>query len=151
MIVLHPSLQRALVAYGAGGILAGFVTHAMSLGDAWSLLGSGGGALIAAGALGLVRRTFAMKARSAEELEFRRLVLGIAALAAVLGAALFMMSLARWQTDLVPAISLVAAGAVGVVNLAAAWRAVLRLASYLEPPTKPASDSRDGDGEQGGG
>ena len=125
----------------------------MSLGDAWSLLGSGAGALIVAGALGLVRRTFVMKARSAEELEFRRLVLGIGTLAAVLGAALFMLSLARWQTDLVPATSLVAAAVVGVVNLAAAWRAVLRLASYLEPPAKPAGDSHDhdGDGEQGGG
>ena len=144
--MLHPSLQRALVAYGAGAILAGIVTHAMNLGDAWSLLGSGGGALIAAGALGLVRRTFAMRARSAEELEFRRLVLGIAALAAV-----FMLSLARWQIDLVPATSLVAAAAVGVVNLTAAWRAVHRLASYLEPPRKSARDGHDGDGEHGGG
>ena len=106
MFVLHPSLQRALVAYGAGALLAGAVTHAMSVGDAWSLLGSGAGALITAGALGLVRRTFAMRARSPEELEFRRLVLGIATLAGVLGAALFMLSLARWQTDLVPATSL---------------------------------------------
>ena len=88
MIVLHPSLQRALVAYGAGAILAGVVTHALSLGDGWSLLGSGGGAFIVAGALRLARRTFAMRARSADEFEFRRLVLGIAALAAVLGAAL---------------------------------------------------------------
>ena len=151
MIVLHPSLQRALVAYGAGALLAGAVTHAMSLGDVWTLLGNGAGALIVAGALGLVRRTFAMRARSPEELEFRRLVLGIAALAGVLGAALFMLSLARWQTDVVPATSLVAAAVVGVVNLAAAWRAVLRLASYLEPPAKPAGDSHDGDGEQGGG
>ena len=150
MIVLHPSLQRALVAYGAGAILAGIVTHAMSLGDAWSLLGSGGGAFIAAGAVGLVRRTFAMSARSPEELEFRRLVLGIAALAAVLGSALFMLSLARWQTNVVPVTSLVAAAAVGVVNLAAAWRAVLRLASYLEPPRDPARDRHEGDGEQGG-
>ena len=151
MIVLHPSLQRALVAYGAGAILAGIVTHAMSLGDAWSLLGSGGGSFIVAGALGLVRRTFAMRARSPEELEFRRLVLGIGTLAGVLGAALFMLSLARWQTDVVPVTSLVAAAAVGVVNLAAAWRAVLRLGSYLEPPAKPAGDSHDGDGEQGEG
>ena len=123
----------------------------MSLGDAWSLLGSGAGALIVAGALGLVRRTFVMKARSAEELEFRRLVLGIGTLAAVLGAALFMLSLARWQTDLVPPTVLGTAAATGAVTLAAAWRAVLRLANYLEPPTKPAGDSHDGDGEQGGG
>ena len=40
MIVLHPSLQRALIAYGAGAILAGVVTHALSLGDGWSLLGA---------------------------------------------------------------------------------------------------------------
>ena len=151
MIVLHPSLQRALIAYGAGALLAGAVTHAMSLGDVWPLLGNGAGALIVAGALGLVRRTFAMRARSPEELEFRRLVLGIATLAGVLGAALFMLSLARWQTDLVPATSLVAAAAVGVVNLAAAWRVVLRLASYLEPPAKPAHDGHDKDGEPGGG
>ena len=151
MFVLHPSLQRALVAYGAGAILAGVVTHAMSLGDAWSLLGSGGGALIAAGALGLMRRTLAMQARVGEELELRRHVLGIATLAAVLGAALFMLSIARWRTDLVPATALAVSAAVGLVNLAAAWRAVLRLASYLEPPTKPAGDSHDGDGEQGGG
>ena len=151
MIVFHPSLQRALIAYGAGAILAGVVTYAMSLGDAWSLLGSGGGAFIVAGALGLVRRTFAMKARIAEELEFRRLVLGVGTLAAVLGAALFMLSIARWQTELVPATFLATAAAAGLVNLAAAWRAVLRLASYLEPPRNPARDTDDGDGEQGGG
>ena len=148
MIVLHPSLNRALVAYGAGAILAGVVTLAMSLGDAWSLLGSGGGALIAAGALGVVRRTLAMKARVGEELKLRRQVLVIGTLAAVLGSALFMLSLARWQTDLVPATALEMAAAVGLVNLAAAWRAVLGLASYLEPPRSPA---HDGDGEQGGG
>ena len=153
MIVLHPSLQRALVAYGAGALLAGVVTHAMSLGDAWSLLGSGAGALIVAGALGLVRRTFVMRARSPEEFEFRRLVLGIATLATVLGAALFMLSLARWQSELVPATALAMAAAVGLVTLAGAWRAVLRLASYLEPPPKPGGDSHDhdGDGEQGEG
>ena len=52
VIVLDASLQRALVAYGAGAILAGAVTHAMSLGDAWSLLGSGGGSFIVAGRFG---------------------------------------------------------------------------------------------------
>ena len=78
-------------------------------------------------------------------------MLGIATLAAVLGAALFILSIARWQTDLVPATSLVAVAAVGVVNLAAAWRAVLRLARYLEPPRNTARDGHDGDGEQGGG
>ena len=150
MIVLHPSLQRALVAYGAGAVLAGTVTHAMSLGDAWSLLGSGGGVFIAAGALQLLRRTFAMKARVAEELEFRRLVLGIVSLAAALGALLFMMSIARWQTDLVPPTALATAGAAGMVNLVVAWRAVLRLASYLEPPRIAARDTHEGDGEQGG-
>ena len=97
-----------------------------------------------AGALRLARRTFAMRARSAEELEFRRLVLGIAALAAVLGSALFMLSLARWQTDVVPVTSLGAAAAVGRVNLAAAWRAVHRLVSYLEPPAKLAPQPRRG-------
>ena len=90
-----------------------------------------------------------MRARSADELEFRRLVLGIATLAAVLGSALFMLSLARWQTDVVPVTSLGAAAAVGVVNLAAAWRAVLRLASYLEPP-RGAHDRQDQDAEGSG-
>ena len=151
MIVLHPSLQRALFAYGAGATLAGVATYAMSLGEAWSLLGSGGGSFIVAGALRLVRRTFAMKARVAEELEFRRLVLGIGTLAAVLGVSLFMMSIARWQTDLVPPTVLATAAGAGVVNLAVAWRAVLRLASYLEPPRDPARDGNEGDGEQGGG
>ena len=97
-----------------------------------------------AGALRLGRRTFAMRARSAEELEFRRLVLGIEALATVLGSALFMLSIQRWQTDLVPATFLATAAAAGVVNLAVAWRAVLRLASYLEPPRKSARDGQGG-------
>ena len=85
MILLHPSLQRALIAYGAGATLAGALTFALRLGDAWSLLGSGAGALIVAGALQLVRRTFAMEARILEELEFWRIVLGIGTLAAVFG------------------------------------------------------------------
>ena len=151
MIALHPSFERALVAYGAGAVLAGVLTHAMSLGDGWSVLGTGGGALVAAGALRLARQTFAMRARSAEELEFRRLVLGIVALAGVLGTSLFMLAIARWQTDLVPAASLATTAAVGVVNLAVAWRAVLRLASYLEPPRDSARERKEGNGEQSGG
>ena len=151
MFALHASLQRALVAYGAGAILAGAITHAMSLGDSWSLLGSGAGAFIMAGALRLLQRTFAMKARSAEELEFRRLVLGISTLAALLGVALFMLAIARWQTDLVPATSLATAAALALVNLAVAWRVVLRLASYLEPPRDVAGERDEGEGEQGGG
>ena len=150
MSVLHPSLQRALVAYGAASVLAGVLTYAMQFGDAWSLLGTGIGALITAGALRLLRRTFAMRARSVEELELRRLVLGIAVLAAVLGAALFMLSIARWQTDWVSATSLATVAVVSLVSLAAAWRAVLRLASSLEPPREPARDRNEGDGEQGG-
>ena len=74
-------------------------------------------------------------------------MLVIGTLAAVLGSALFILSLARWQTDLVPATALEMAAAVGLVNLVAAWCAVLRLASYLEPPRSPA---HDGEGEQGG-
>ena len=42
MFALHPSLQRAFVAYGSGAILAGVATLAMNLGDAWYLLGNGG-------------------------------------------------------------------------------------------------------------
>ena len=74
-------------------------------------------------------------------------MLVIGTLAAVLGSALFILSLARWQTGLVPATALEMAAAVGLVNLVAAWCAVLRLASYLEPPRSPA---HDGEGEQGG-
>ena len=85
MTLLHPLLQRAVLAYGAGATLAGALTFAFGLGDAWSLLGSGAGALIVARALRLLRRTFAMQARTLEELEFRRIVLGIGTLAAVFG------------------------------------------------------------------
>ena len=84
-----------------------------------------------------------------EALALRRQVLVIGTLAALLGCALFMLSLARWQTNLVPATALEMAAAVGLVNLAVARRAVLlRLSSYLEPPRSPA---HDGDGEQGRG
>lgn len=68
MFALHPSLQRAFVAYGSGAILAGVATLAMNLGDAWYLLGNGGESFIAAGVL--------------------RLVLGVGTLAVVFGAAL---------------------------------------------------------------
>ena len=116
MIVLHPSLNRALVAYGAGAILAGVVTHAMSPrrrpGPCWEAVEEPSSR---AGALGVVRRPLAMKARVGEEFELRRQVLVIGTLAAVLGSALFMLSLARWQTDLVPAtvLEMAAAGRAG--------------------------------------
>ena len=88
-------------AYGAGATLAGALTFALGLGDAWSLLGSGAGALIVAGTLRLVGRTFAMQARVLEELEFRRIVLGIGTLAAVFGTVVFVLAIARWQFDVV--------------------------------------------------
>ena len=93
MTLLHPSLERALLAYGAGATLAGALTFALGLGDAWSLLGSGAGALIVAGALRLLRRTFAMEARILKELEFRRIVLGIGTLAAVFGTVVFVLAM----------------------------------------------------------
>ena len=77
MTLLHPSLQRALLAYGAGATGAGALTFALGIGDGWSLLGSGAGALIVAGALQLMRRTFAMQARTLEELEFRQILLAL--------------------------------------------------------------------------
>ncbi len=130
MILLHPSLQRALLAYGAGATLAGALTFALRLGDPWSLLGSGAGALIVAGALRLVRRTFfVMQARILEELEFRRIVLGIGTLAAVFGTVVFVLAIARWQFDVVANRVLWITAAWGLVNLAAAWAAVRRLAT----------------------
>ena len=141
MILLHPSLQRALIAYGAGATGAGALTFAMRLGDAWSLLGSGAGALIVAGALRLVGRTFAMQARNPEELEFRRFVLGIGTLAAVFGTVVFVLAIARWQFDVVSNRVLWITAAWGLVNLAAAWAAVRRLATQLEPRRKPPGEN----------
>ena len=141
MTVLHPSLQRALLAYGAGATLAGALTFALRLGDAWSLLGSGAGALIVAGALRLVGRTFAMEARILKELEFRQVVLGIGTLAAVFGTVLFVLAIARWQFDVVSNRVLWITAAWGLVNLAAAWVAVRRLATHLEPRRKPPGEN----------
>ena len=140
MILLHPSLQRALIAYGAGATLAGALTFAMRLGDAWSLLGSSAGALIVAGALRLVGRTFAMEARILKELEVRRVVLGIGTLAAVFGTLIFVLAIARWQFDVVSNRVLWITAAWGLVNLAAAWAAVRRLATHLEPRRKPPGE-----------
>ena len=140
MILLHPSLQRALLAYGAGAMLAGALTFALGLGDAWSLLGSGAGALIVAGALRLVGRTFAMQARVLEELEVRRVVLGIGTLAAVFGTVVFVLAITRWQFDVVSNRVLWITAAWGLVNLAAAWAAVRRLATHLKPRRKPPGE-----------
>ena len=148
-MLLHPSVQSALVAYGIGGLLAGGLTFGMALGDPWPLLGSGAGALICAGALRLMRRTFAMQARTLEELQFRRVVLGIGTLAASFGSLVFALAIIRWQFDLVSLTALATSTAWGLVNLVAAWAAVRRLESYLEPPVDrsngPESDET-GDG-----
>ena len=146
MTLLHPSLQRALLAYGAGATLAGALTFALRLGDTWSLLGSGAGAFIVAGALRLVRSTFAMEARILKELEVRRVVLGIGTLAAVFGTVVFVLAIARWQFDMVANRVLWITAAWGVGNLVAAWAAVRRLATYLEPREKsPTQGTRDDD------
>ena len=108
------------------------------------------GALIVAGALRLVGRTFAMQARVLEELEFRRIVLGIGTLAAVFGTVVFVLAIARWQFDMVANRVLWITAAWGLVNLAAAWAAVRRLATYLEPREKPSSQgTRDDDKPDG--
>ena len=149
MILLHPSVQSALVAYGIGAALAGSLTFAMDFGEPWPLLGSGAGALICAGALRLMRRTFAMQARTLEELQFRRVVLGIGTLAASFGIVAFALAIIRWQFDLVSLTALGTGTAWGLVSLVAAWAAARRLASYLEPPVdrskEPESDET-GDG-----
>ena len=148
-MLLHPSVQSALVAYGVGAAFAGGLTFVMGLGDPWPLLGSGAGTLIASGALRLMRRTFAMQARTLEELQFRRLVLGIGTLAASFGIMVFALAIVRWQFDLVSLTALGTSAAWGLVNLVAAWAAVRRLASYLKPPVDRTED-RDSDDTGGG-
>ena len=147
-MLFHTSAQSAFIAYGIGAVLAGGLTFAMDLRDPWPLLGSGTGTLIMSGALRLIRRTFAMRARTLEELQFRRLVLGIVALAAAFGIVVFALAIVRWQFDFVSLAALGTSTAWGLVNLVAAWAAVRRLASYLEPP-KDRSEQRD-DGDTSG-
>lgn len=139
-MLLHPSFRLALVAYGIGAGLAGAVTFAMDLGDPWSLLGSGAGTLIVSGALRLIRQIFATRARTLEEIEFRRLVLDIGALAAASGTVIFALAVVRWQFDLVSLTALGTSMAWGLVNLAASWVAVRRLASHLKPPVERSKD-----------
>ena len=139
-MLLHPTIQSALVAYGVGAALAGGLTFAMGLADPWPLLGSGAGGLICAGALRLMRRTFAMQARTLEELQFRRVVLGIGTLAASFGIMVFALAIIRWQFGFVSLTALGTSAAWGAVNLVAAWAAVRRLASYLEPPVDRSKD-----------
>ena len=118
----------------------GGFTLAMDLGDPWPLLGSGGGALICARALRLMRHTFAMQARTLEEFQFRRVVLGIGTLAASFGIVVFALAIIRWQFDFVSLTALGTSTGWGLMNLAAAWAAVRRLASYLEPPADKSND-----------
>ena len=144
-MLLHPSVPSALVAYGIGAALAGGITFAMALGDPWPLLGSGAGTLMMSGALRLMRRTFAMHARTLDELQFRRVVLGIATLAASFAIVVFALAIIRWQFDLVSLTALGTTAAWGLVNLAAAFAAVRRLASYLEPPVDRSNDPESDD------
>ena len=74
-----------------------------------------------------------MQARTLEELQFRRLVLGIVALAAAFAIVVFALAIIRWQSDFVSLAAHGTSTAWGLVNLVAAWAAVRRLASYLEP------------------
>ena len=90
-----------------------------------------------------------MQARTVEELQFRRLVMGIGTLAASSGIMVFALAIIRWQFDFVSLTVLGTSAAWGLVNLVAAWAAVRRLASYLEPPVSRTED-QDSD-ETGGG
>ena len=81
-----------------------------------------------------------MQARVLEELEFRRIVLGIGTLAAVFGTVVFVLAITRWQFDVVGNRVLWIPAAWGLVNLAAAWASVRRLATYLEPRRKPPGE-----------
>ena len=152
MIASHPSVQRALVACGAGAILAGAATWVGRYGDPWSLLGTGWGALVVAGALRLLGRAGSMRPRIKEEWELRRLVLGFGTLAGSSGAVVVMLALARWQLETVTTQVLWVTGAWAGASLAIAWRAVRRLANYLEPREDEAnSEDEDEEGTNGGG
>ena len=85
-----------------------------------------------------------MQARTPEELQFRRVVLGIGTPAGSFGAVVFVVVIARLQFDLVSLTALGTSTALGVVDLAAAWASGRRLASYLDPPVGRTED-RDGD------
>ena len=148
----HPAIERALVACAAGSILAGTATWIGGYGDPWPLLGIGWGALVAAGALRLMGRARAMPARIKEELEFRRLVLAFGALSGASGAVVFALALTRWQLEAVTTQMLWITGAWAAASLGMAWRAVRRLATYLEPREGDSSteDADDTDGQGGG-
>ena len=60
--------------------------------------------------------------------------------AAVFGTLIFMLAIARWQFDVVSNRVLWITAAWGLVNLAAAWAAVRRLATHLEPRRKPPGE-----------
>ena len=146
----HPALQRALLAYGAGAILAGAATWLAGYGDPWPLLGTSSGALFMAGALRLLARAAAMNAHSSDERELRRMVLRFGALAGASGAVVFMLALARWQLLPVPTQMLWIAAAFAATSLAMAWRAVRRLAVFLEPQDDEQRED-DENGAKGGG
>ena len=61
-------------------------------------------------------------------------------LAAVFGTVVFVLAIARWQFDVVSNGVLWITAASGLVNLAAAWAAVRRLATHLEPRRKPSGE-----------
>ena len=152
MIASHSSVQRPLVAFGAGAIFAGAATWVGSYGDPWSLLGTGWGALVVAGALRLLARAGRMRARIKEEWELRRLVLAFGALAGSSGAVVLLPAIARWQLETVTTQMIWITGAWAAVSLAIAWRAVRRLANYLEPREERASSEDDNEkGVNGGG
>ena len=147
----HPTLRRALVAYGAGAMLAGAATWLAGYGDPWPLLGTGSGALVMAGALRLMGRAAAMNAHSSDERELRRMGLAFGALAGASGAIVFMLALARWQLLPVTTQMLWVAAAFAATSLAMAWRAVQRLAIFLEPQDDEQREDDDENGARGGG
>ena len=62
-------------------------------------------------------------------------------IAAVFGTLIFVLAIARWQFDVVSNRVLWITTAWGLVNLAAAWAAVRRLATHLEPRRKPPDEN----------
>ena len=127
----------------------GTATWIGGYGDPWPLLGIGWGALVATGALRLMGRAGAMPARIKEELELRRIVLAFGALSGASRAVVFALALARWQLEPVTTQMLWMTGAWAAASLAMAWRAVRRLATYLEPREDDSSteDADDTDGQ----
>ena len=79
-------------------------------------------------------------------------LLGFGALAGSSGAVVLILAITRWQLETVTTHMLWVTGAWAAATLAITWRAVRRLANYLEPREDEAnSEDDDDEGTNGGG